>query len=41
MIDATFVKVHPHAAGAKGGNQGMGRTKSAKYEDTYGSGYCR
>ena len=27
MIDATFVKVHPHAAGAAGGNQAMGRTK--------------
>ena len=27
MIDATHSKVHPHAAGAKGGNQDMGRTK--------------
>jgi transposase len=27
MIDATHCKVHPHAAGAKGGNQGIGRTK--------------
>jgi transposase len=27
MIDASHIKVHPHAAGAKGGNQGMGRTK--------------
>ncbi len=27
MIDASHVKVHPHAAGAKGGNQEMGRTK--------------
>ena len=27
MIDASHCKVHPHAAGAKGGNQGMGRTK--------------
>lgn len=27
MIDASHVKVHPHAAGAKGGNQSMGRTK--------------
>jgi len=27
MIDASHVKVHPHAAGAKGGNQDMGRTK--------------
>ena len=27
MIDASHVKVHPHAAGAKGGNQAMGRTK--------------
>ena len=27
MIDASFVKVHPHAAGTVGGNQDMGRTK--------------
>ena len=27
MIDASHCKVHPHAAGAKGGNQDMGRTK--------------
>ena len=27
MIDASHIKVHPHAAGARGGNQGMGRTK--------------
>ncbi len=27
MIDASHVKVHPHAAGAKEGNQAMGRTK--------------
>ena len=34
IIDATHCKVRPHAAGAKGGNQGMGRTKggsTAKY----------
>ena len=27
MIDASHVKVHPHAAGAEGGNQQMSRTK--------------
>ena len=27
MIDATHIKVHPHAAGAVGGNQEMSRTK--------------
>ena len=27
MIDASHIKVHPHAAGAKGGNQDMGGTK--------------
>ena len=27
MIDASHCKAHPHAAGARGGNQGMGRTK--------------
>ena len=27
MIDASHIKVHPHAAGTRGGNQDMGRTK--------------
>ena len=27
MIDASHIKVHPHAAGARGGNQDMGCTK--------------
>lgn len=27
MIDASHCKVHPHAAGAVGGNQDIGRTK--------------
>ena len=27
MIDASHIKVHPHAAGAKGGNQAMTHTK--------------
>ncbi len=27
MIDASHIKVHPHAAGAKGGNQDMAITK--------------
>ena len=27
MIDGSFCKCHPHAAGAKGGNQDMDRTK--------------
>ena len=27
MVDATDCKVHPHAAGAKGGHQAMSRTK--------------
>lgn len=27
MIDASYCKVHPHAAGARGGNQAMSRTK--------------
>ena len=29
MIDASHCKVHPHAAGAIGGNEGTGRTKGA------------
>lgn len=27
MIDATHIKIHPHAAGAVGGNQDMSRSK--------------
>jgi len=27
MIDASHIKVHPHATGALGGNQAIGRTK--------------
>ena len=27
IIDASHIKVHPHAAGARGGNQAMSRTK--------------
>jgi transposase len=27
LIDASHVKVHPHGAGAAGGNEGMGHTK--------------
>lgn len=27
MIDASHIKVHPHATGARGGNQEMGSTK--------------
>jgi hypothetical protein len=27
MIDASHIKVHPHAAGAVGGNQKMSRSK--------------
>ena len=29
MIDASHSKVHPHAAGAVGGNEAMGRTKGS------------
>ena len=34
MIDASHCKVHPHAAGARGGNQDMSRTKGAQYQDS-------
>ena len=27
MMDATHIKVHPHAAGAKGGSEGVSRIK--------------
>ena len=32
MIDASHCKVHPHAAGAKGGNQDMSRTKGGSIQ---------
>ena len=32
MIDASHVKVHPHAAGARGGNQDMARTKGGSIQ---------
>ena len=32
MIDASHIKVHPHACGAKGGNQAMGRTKGGSIQ---------
>ncbi len=34
MIDASHIKVHPHAAGAKGGNQEMGRTKGGSIRNS-------
>lgn len=33
MIDASHIKVHPHAAGAKGGNQEMSRTKGGSIQN--------
>ena len=27
MLDASYIKAHPHSAGARGGNQDMDRTK--------------
>jgi len=38
MIDATHCKVHQHAAGARGGNQAMGRTKEGQHKGTSGRG---
>jgi transposase len=32
MIDASHIKVHPHASGARGGNQDMGRTKGGSIQ---------
>ena len=32
MIDASHIKVHPHAAGARGGNQDMSRTKGGSIQ---------
>ena len=38
MIDASHCKVHPHAAGAKGGNRDMSRTKGGQHKMTSGRG---
>ena len=32
MIDASHIKVHPHGAGAVGGNQDMGKTKGGSIQ---------
>ena len=40
MIDASHGKVHPHATGAKGGNQEMSRTKGAQCQGKLGRGYA-
>ena len=37
-IDATHIKVHPHAAGAPGGNEAMNHTKGAQYQTTFSCG---
>ena len=36
MIDARHCKVHPHAAGAKGGNQSMSLTKGGSTQNGIG-----
>jgi transposase len=44
IIDASHIKVHPHAAGAVGGNQDMGRSKGgspAKYTCPWMRLVCR
>ena len=44
MIDASHIKVHPHATGAKGGNQDMGVTKgglTARYTWPWMRMVCR
>ena len=33
IIDATHIKVHPHASGAQGGNQEMARTKGGSTQN--------
>ncbi|SCZ84458.1 hypothetical protein NSMM_180005 [Nitrosomonas mobilis] len=38
MVDASHCKVHPHASGARGGNQDMNRTKGAQHQDISGRG---
>jgi transposase len=38
MIDVSHIKVHPHAAGARGGHQEMRRTKGDSTQDIFGRG---
>ncbi len=38
MIDASHIKVHPHAAGAKGDNQDMPGQKGGQHPNTSGRG---
>ncbi len=38
MIYLSHIKVHPHAAGARGRNRDMDRTKGAQLQDTLGRG---
>lgn len=33
MVDASHCKVHPHATGARGGNQDMSRTKGGSAQN--------
>ncbi len=35
MIDASHIKVHPHASGVRGGNQDMGVTKGGLNSKTH------
>ena len=39
IIDASHIKVHPHAAGAKGGNQDMSRTKLLHLGDGFSAAF--
>ena len=38
MIDASYIKAHPHSAGAPGGNQSIARTKGAEQQVAPGVG---
>ncbi|ETZ05051.1 hypothetical protein K737_300529 [Holospora undulata HU1] len=38
MTDASHIKVHLHAAGAKGGNPGHGLHKRGQHEAIFGHG---
>ena len=40
MIDPSHCKVHPHGAGARGGNQDMSRTKGGQYKTLFGRGWA-
>ena len=41
MLDASYIKAHPHSAGARGGNQALPAQKGAQQQAAPGGGLPR